>query len=216
MSYILDALNRSEANRSGASQTDIPKYARTTPSPAQDSRRGLYGLLVAGLCIFGLIMYLWLNGTTKQTKSADVVHISEVSPAKESLWMHRQLAPAAIKPSPPVLSKPVAIAQPKQMEQLQAVDRKQRITIAELEAESTSNIPEFSDTPTSVQDALSSLTIEGHIYDLQPSRRMMIISGQLRHEKQSTSNGLKVEEITEDGAILSYRDTTFHLSIFAQ
>ncbi|MDQ6982251.1 MAG: general secretion pathway protein GspB [Mariprofundus sp.] len=75
-------------------------------------------------------------------------------------------------------------------------------------------ISSLSDLPVSVQRSLPAINIEGHIYDDHPARRMVIINGNIRREKQAIGNGLRLEEITPDGVILSYQGNVFHMGVF--
>ncbi len=81
-------------------------------------------------------------------------------------------------------------------------------------APANTDIRSLSDLPVSVQQSLPSINIEGHIYDDHPARRMVIINGNIHREKQAIGNGLRLEEITPDGVILSYQGNVFHVGVF--
>jgi len=75
-------------------------------------------------------------------------------------------------------------------------------------------ISSLSELPVSVQRSLPAINIEGHIYDDHPAKRMVIVNGNLHREKQAIGNGLRLEEITPDGVILSYQGNVFHVGVF--
>ncbi len=81
-------------------------------------------------------------------------------------------------------------------------------------APANTDIRSLSNLPVSVQQSLPSINIEGHIYDDHPAKRMVIINGNIYREKQALGNGLRLEEITPDGVILSYQGNVFHMGIF--
>jgi len=81
-------------------------------------------------------------------------------------------------------------------------------------APANTDINSLSDLPVSVQQSLPSINIEGHIYDDHPAKRMVIINGNIHREKQAIGNGLRLEEITPDGVILSYQGNVFHMGVF--
>ncbi|MDQ7000398.1 MAG: general secretion pathway protein GspB [Mariprofundus sp.] len=81
-------------------------------------------------------------------------------------------------------------------------------------APANADIRSLSELPVSVQQSLPSINIEGHIYDDRPARRMVIVNGNIRREKQPIGNGLRLEEITPDGVILSYQGNVFHMGVF--
>jgi len=59
--------------------------------------------------------------------------------------------------------------------------------------------PRRVDLPVHIQQALPPIRIEGHIYDANPSARMVIINGHVRREGQQLEGGLRLEGITETG-----------------
>jgi len=81
-------------------------------------------------------------------------------------------------------------------------------------ASANAGIGSLSELPVSVQRSLPAINIEGHIYDDNPATRMVIVNGKIRREKQTIGNGLRLEEITPDGVILSYQGNVFHLGVF--
>lgn len=76
------------------------------------------------------------------------------------------------------------------------------------------HIPSRSELPLEKQNILPAIDIAGHIYDDNPSARMVIVNGKVRREKQFFGDGLKLEEITAQGIILSYRGIVFRMGIF--
>jgi len=72
----------------------------------------------------------------------------------------------------------------------------------------------ISELPLAVQQALPAIHIDGHIYDDNPLKRMVIINGTTYREKQHMAGGLTLEEITPNGVILNFQGHVFHLGIF--
>lgn len=68
--------------------------------------------------------------------------------------------------------------------------------------------------PLSVQHDLPKMTISGHIYSNEPGFRIVNINGQILREGEVISEGLKLEEITSTGIILSYKGYRFHMRLF--
>lgn len=68
--------------------------------------------------------------------------------------------------------------------------------------------------PVGVQQSLPKIDIAGHIYDENPSVRMVFINGQIRREGDSIAPGLRLTAITPDGVQFSYRDTPFRIELF--
>ncbi|MBI4687372.1 MAG: general secretion pathway protein GspB [Nitrospirae bacterium] len=82
------------------------------------------------------------------------------------------------------------------------------------ENQSNNKLLEKDELPLSLQQELPSLSIAGHIYSDNPSSRAANINGQIVREGETMSNGIKLEEITEEGIILSYKGRRFSMRGF--
>jgi len=81
-------------------------------------------------------------------------------------------------------------------------------------APAETNILAVSELPLLVQQALPAIHIEGHIYDDNPTARMVIVNGSVYREKQHIADALILEEITPKGVILNYQGHVFHMGVF--
>jgi general secretion pathway protein B len=70
-------------------------------------------------------------------------------------------------------------------------------------------VVKMSELPVQVQQELSSMTISVHAYSAQPKNRMVAINDHLLHEGATVAPGLKLEEITPDGMIFTYKGYRF-------
>jgi hypothetical protein len=75
-------------------------------------------------------------------------------------------------------------------------------------------VPDYPDLPEEMLNSLPPIHIEGHIYDANPSARMIVINGHVRHEGQKIGKALVLEEITANGAILNYQGMLFRIGVF--
>jgi general secretion pathway protein B len=69
------------------------------------------------------------------------------------------------------------------------------------------------DLPLSIQQSLPAFSISVSVYSDDPDSRMIKINGQRLQEGQYLTAGLKLEEITRDGAIFSYQKYRFRVGI---
>jgi len=68
--------------------------------------------------------------------------------------------------------------------------------------------------PSSIQEQLPEFHISAHVYFAKrPASRLASINGKILREGKKLIPGLKVEEITSDGVIFSYREYIFHVPI---
>jgi general secretion pathway protein B len=66
------------------------------------------------------------------------------------------------------------------------------------------------DLPSPVRDSLPRMAVSMLIYSAKPGDRYININGAKMHEGQEVAAGLKVEEITPDGAVFSYQGMRFY------
>lgn len=67
--------------------------------------------------------------------------------------------------------------------------------------------------PVAVQQELPSISVSVHAYSGKPADRLVDINGRLLHEGENVAPGLKLEQITPDGMILSYKGYTFRRGV---
>ncbi|MEK7238116.1 MAG: general secretion pathway protein GspB [Nitrospirota bacterium] len=79
---------------------------------------------------------------------------------------------------------------------------------------SKQRILEKNELPLSVQQELPNISITGHIYSNDLTSRIVNINGQIIREGETVTAGLKLEEITEYGVILSYKGYRFTIRAF--
>ena len=60
-----------------------------------------------------------------------------------------------------------------------------------------------------LQSRLPAMNVSVHMYSTTPSSRLVRINGTIYREGDLVDSELKLEEITQDGLILSIRDTRF-------
>jgi general secretion pathway protein B len=66
------------------------------------------------------------------------------------------------------------------------------------------------DLPSTVRDSVPRMSVSMLIYSSTPGDRYININGSRMREGQEVSAGLKVEEITPDGAVFSYQGYRFY------
>ena len=69
--------------------------------------------------------------------------------------------------------------------------------------------PKWHELAPEVRDAIPNLVVSMLVYAKNPADRWININGSRKTEGQEISSGLKLEQITPDGAILSYRGQRF-------
>jgi general secretion pathway protein B len=77
----------------------------------------------------------------------------------------------------------------------------------------STGLPSRDDLIASGQAQIPDVQLNLHVYDSKPAARFVIVNGQRAHEGEVLANGVRVDEVTSDGAVLSFRGARFLLPI---
>ncbi len=67
--------------------------------------------------------------------------------------------------------------------------------------------------PVAIQQDLPPMSVSVHAYSARAGERLVGINSRLLHEGDEVAPGLKLEQITPDGMILSYKGYTFRRGV---
>lgn len=188
MSYILDALNKSEQERE-RKQTPGLKSLRGEPSPNRfQLRHFLY--LLALLAIFNSIGVFIYFGNNSQQETG--IAPQAKSPSADSL------APAnAATVDTPMTPSNLTAAQP--------AGFPTPVT--------TGKTVDINDLPDQVIRRLPEIHITTHIFASDSDLRMVNINGVSRKEGDLVTNSLLLVEITEDGVVMNFEGYAYAMNI---
>jgi general secretion pathway protein B len=206
MSYILDALRKSDQQRQRGAAPTLRTAPVTAVAPKQPAFLlvGLFAavLLGAGIAIGWLRPWQPEQPPAPQAvaakpldsspRQAAPVPMPRVMPAGANA-MTRSTAPIAAKAAPEG-------ATPAPEESVDTGRREQEVTtMAEL--------------PVPMQDQIPKMSISVHAYSARPADRLVGINGRLLREGDYPAPDLRLEQITPDGMILSYKGYRFRHGI---
>ncbi len=77
----------------------------------------------------------------------------------------------------------------------------------------TSGVPSRDDLIAAGKGAIPEANVSLHVYDKNPAARFVFVNGQRAREGDVLANGLRVDEIRADGAVLSFRGARFLVPI---
>ncbi len=81
------------------------------------------------------------------------------------------------------------------------------------EKEKLAKIPYLHRLPADFQKDIPEIHISFHSYYYKPAKRLVSINGRIFREGEELKKGLKLEEITPGGIVLSYKDVSFRIKI---
>jgi general secretion pathway protein B len=242
MSFILDALKKSEAERARQSGPTLVDPRIVPPRHGMPGWMIVLGVvLVANLVVLAIVLarggHRTGAGTADGTTTPPAV-TSSAAPAPV------QSEPAPVNALPPPVLPPAAAPQAPAGTVLPSVDYGGRqaaippapepetlpsgrlitpVSGAAPAAASAATRPpaaprqDPSGLPTAEDLRVSGISLPAlnmalHAWDALPSNRYVLLNGQKLREGQQTSEGVLVEQITADGAVLSWRDRRFVLT----
>lgn len=205
MSYILDALRKSEEARKRGTVPDVLTVQEAIPqAPAGISRRAY---VIAGMLVFAAGIGIWFG----------FLRAGGRPPAVQSRAAQPQPPSAAWRDNP---SEGPATVTPRNGEK--DIDVSAGTGIEDRPAEKTKNealpsdakrLYRLSELPEGVRKALPDFSIAAFLYSEDPFSRMVRINGRMLREGEDLSPGLRLEEITPDGVIMRHQDYRFSVNV---
>ena len=199
MSFILDAIKKSEAERKKSQQTDIYSLQdQDIARPSVHTHRSRWLLLCFSLIILVLTgWYLWpplLN------------HMSEFDAAHKDVSASVVAEDALDQKETFVSVVEIASTSDQLMPTYSINDS----------LPPNHQIKELWEQPVTFQNQLPTLDFAFHVYSEVVEQRTIIINDRRLTEGQMIARGLKLHTITESGVILFYQDRFFHVDVVTQ
>ena len=219
MSYILEALKKSQAERQLGELPSIhAPQVQLHPAPAAGGARRLpLWLGLGAACIGAIGLWLWqpwqaavpvaaplaaaVPAPVAAVAPAPVVAAPVAVPAPVPV-VAAAPAPVIARPVPvpvsmpepaPVQPAPVAKAAP-----VPAAPVPAAVPVEEI-------IPGLRDLPEPIQRQIPAIALGGYIYSKDPADRLLLIDKVLRHEGEEVAPGLVLDKLQPKAAIFSFR-----------
>lgn len=213
MSYILDALKKSERERAVGDDRRLPEAPATTGSSALPHR--LWPLALASGLVAGAlaaVIMIW-RGAAQESPTDAARRADAPSPAHTAGTATLPLA--AVAELPPVreaLSSPVGGGQAKTATPNVAPPppTPQAQTWSPVAA-AGGGTPFLRQMPQEFQRQLPELVVTIHVYSPDESQRILFINNREYRRGDQLLEGLRMEEIVPEGAVLSFRGERFKL-----
>jgi general secretion pathway protein B len=247
MSFILDALRKSDAERQRQSAPGLADIRYARPKARRSPWVPLLVIVLGGNLAFMALQW-WRGGTARPAAAPGAVvappamPVAPAVPATTVAALPRRTPPTARAAPPPDVRPLAGEADPTATEQMSmrpdpvddpdlagiddglaaSADMDATTLAAWADAGTASATPprrsrirEEAGLPTSQQLIAAGtlrvpeLTLELHVYSDDPARRFVIINGRRYREGAALNEGLVVESITAEGAVLDSQGTRF-------
>lgn len=232
MSYILEALKKSERDRAVGGVPDLSSEPNVYPR----SRAGSRWVLGAVLVLVGLSFGFALSRYGERPASRASVHRTLHHPSMPTRAPLQDVAPLhpakVVRPdlvgvtaqnsAPPVAAKPIYPASkdvgtapggtvgPAPVASSGA-SQPRAAPSASPPATSPADLPLLQDLPANIRQGLPALHVDVHVYDKDPSRRFVLINMQRYRQGDTLAAGPRLLRITKNGVVLKYRGVRFRL-----
>jgi general secretion pathway protein B len=215
MSFILDALKKSESER----QRQAPAAFATVPSSEGGPRAPRWLWVLGGLLAINLVVLLGLflrsgAGPSTTPTVAQSVGVDE-SPSQAVARFAEQIEAAKLSESlrRASTSNPLSQRQGVSEASIEAVPATAIDTPTAIPsvARSSASLPTIYELQANGVLTLPELHLDIHVYSETPEDRFVFINMSKLREQSQLAEGPRVEEITPDGVVLDHRGTTFLL-----
>jgi general secretion pathway protein B len=229
MSYILDALKKSEQNRSQGEVPGLNSFQNQPRPPRSTSRIILY-LLIATLLINALVLGVWV--ISRQPEAPLVADdlpgtiVNEIDqPLVENVAVIGSAEIVTESTPAPTITAPAETTSQTEPEDSGAGSipiTEPATAVADIVREEplpddevpTAKLIKYNSLPTEVRSELGTLGISAHYYANTPSTRMASINGRIMRQGESVKDDLVLEKITRKGVIFTFRKYRFSMDVF--
>lgn len=217
MSYILDALNKSEAERARRSAPGLDAIHRPPSLPSRG--RHIWPWIVSGLVIGNLALaaawFFWTSPRAPAIVAQTAPQTLSPAPAPSNI---AAAGPATPSPQPEARQTPESqttapASSAGQLGESEVLVTPTRQTLAAQPAEAAPEAMPISALPPDVRAALPPLAFSSHIYADEPSFRVVNINGHRFQQGDYITRDLQLLAITEEGAVLTFKGYQFSLSV---
>jgi general secretion pathway protein B len=220
MSYILEALKKSQAERQLGELPSIhaPQVQLYDGAASAAARRAPVWLALGGVAVaVAAALLLWQpwQASASAPAAAPAV-LAQAAPAPMPASVPAVVPPAAPVPAPVAVPVPVPpaataapvhharpVAEPKQESPVPAPVPAVLVPVPAAAAEEV--VPGMRDLPEPIQRQIPPIAIGGYIYSKNPADRLLLIDKVLRHEGEELAPGLVLEKLQPKAAIFSFK-----------
>lgn len=206
MSYILDALRKSDQQRQRGAAPTLPAGQTPAVAPRQPAFLA-YGLIAAVLLGAGVAI-----GWLRPWQTEQAAPTPPKPPAQAAL---ATAMPAPALAPPPAQVKPESGVAKRAAGTAGSVKSAapEQTAAGRADAPRAQSVISMSDLPLSIQQELPAMAISVHAYSGNPPDRMVGINNRMLREGGEVAPGLKLEQITPDGMIFGYKGYSFRRGV---
>ncbi|MGD2053226.1 MAG: general secretion pathway protein GspB [Gammaproteobacteria bacterium] len=211
MSYILDALKKSEQERGRGTAPGVQTmHSSSLNYHANKTQLWPYFLLAAVLVNLAALVYFIIAKPDTETSVQEPQKTAETQPAADAVKIERFAAASHDShEGETIIYKPVSMPGTRQFA---AAEPASVLAGAEY-PQSQGAIMEKEELPPDMQQHIPVMEFSAHVYSSNPMQRSIVINGRFMEEGDRLTADLLLDEITADGAIFNFRGQRFHQGV---
>jgi len=203
MSYILDALNKSEQEKTETKTPGLNTVHQRVERP--DSRTPQRWQIIVGviltLNVAALAAWYFTSGDAADTE------MTVQPPPRSSLPAITENTPAASQSQSVERQRPTVVRQEpardtRQVQQAMPIQRASATVSRTVTVDASTR--------------LAAIRFSSHIFAADQALRMVVVDGQRMKEGDTLSGGIRLEQITEDGVIFQHNGTRYPIDVLSQ
>lgn len=216
MSYILDALKKSEQERGHGSVPGVQTIHSSSINYHHD-KKSTWPLLLVALVLINITVLVYFILTKDQTQT---VAATQQQPDNNSV-----IASTQYSDDPNTLQErsvnPVAVTDTRQdtIPTLAANNYDEESVDLPImktrQTERSAEIVELYDIPLNVRQHIPAMEFSAHVYSTNAAQRSIVINGRFMEEGDPVTSDLILNEITSDGAIFDFQGYRFNASVLS-
>jgi len=225
MSYILDALKKSEQQRGNGKIPDV-QTVHSSSLNYRDEKKPYWPYFLIAAILLNLIAILYFIFNKESDSDTITSQVNDAITVVETESVKKKVTAQKLSPKKEI-NYPEATSEKLDTNNSQVRPKPEKITpvvtnneakeknqpIEVTENISRENIIEYHDLPESLNRQIPTITISAHVYSSNPLQRSIVINNNLLEEGDYVLDNLILQEITVDGAIFEYDGTRFHYGV---
>lgn len=239
MSYILDALKKSEQERGRGTTPGIQTvHSSSLNYAAENKSYWPYVLIVAVILNLIAVIYFMSERNTQTdvsrtptatentvTNKNTTANISRTVSTAPAITTNKPPAAPTVSSDDLTAKEPVAstvvttaadtaaITSPSAASDTALQQETEKASKVVTQKQSQRAVIDYHDLPATTRQSLPAIIISAHVYSSNPSQRSIVINNNFMEEGEYFIDDLILHEITRDGAIFDYQNTLFYYSV---
>lgn len=217
MSYILDALKKSEQERGHGDIPDVQTVHSSSLNYRSEKKTYWpYVLIIAVILNLLAIIYFIIDkrpAAEEVTAEAQQTDVTAHAMSKNEAAADEKEVPANPVAENKSNTKKTEIKNTSSETTATVADKKTQPMNKAAAVDTGIDIIEFHELPESIKQQLPAIIVSAHVYSTNPVQRSIVINNNFLEEGEYVLDGLILYEITPNGAIFNYQGTLFRYGV---